>query len=583
MKSPPTAPAVTVAPDLPIAEAIRRMSAQSRKVRFAGLVVVVARDGKVEGVVTDGDIRRAFADGVDFAAPVSTIMTPNPISVIVGLDEDKVVEEVRQQELQRRKKSGDFVRQFLVLDKAGRLVDIRDFLEMVWSQRERDSRVSVIGLGYVGLTLAVVLANLGLKVTGVDIDAQAIAELKRGRIRFKEPGLEDALSAAMNAGMISFDTQLKSDKGNVFIVTVGTPVDGRGKPDLAQLKTVGRALAKVLERGDLVMLRSTVPAGTTRDYFIPLLETQSGLRAGSDFNIAFAPERTSEGRALFELRNLPQIVGGLGVRCAQRAARFWSLVNKSVVQVPSLEAAELVKLANNTFRDLSFAFANELALMSDRYNIKSSELIKAANEGYPRNTISLPSPGVGGYCLTKDPHIYSNPRGSTKMKPVLGHAGRGVNELAAKYPGILLQEYCAAKGLHLADINVLLVGMAFKGFPETDDLRGSTAVETWEALKGRCRSLAVWDAIVPPKVLGARGMQMEKNLDKAVRMADAILVLNNHPENVKLEHVLLSLSDKNRLVFDGWSQFEAVSMEASKHVTYATMGYMSIRKHTPLK
>ena len=125
--------------------------------------------------------------------------------------------------------------------------------------------------------------------------------------------------------------------------------------------------------------------------------------------------------------------------------------------------------------------------------------------------------------------------------------------------------------------------MAFKGFPETDDLRGSTAVETWEALKGRCRSLAVWDAIVPQKVLGARGMQMEKNLGKAVRTADAILVLNNHPENVKLEHVLLSLSDKHRLVFDGWSQFEAVSMEASKYVTYATMGYMSIRKHTPLK
>ena len=202
MKSPPTAPAVTVAPDLPIAEAIRHMSAQSRKVRFAGLVVVVARDGKVKGVVTDGDIRRAFADGVDFAAAVSTIMTRNPISVIFGLNEDRVVGEVRQQGLLRRKISGDFVRQFLVLDKAGRLVDIRDFLELVWSQRERDSQVSVVGLGYVGLTLAVVLANVGLNVTGVDIDAHAIAELKRGRIRFKEPGLEDALTAAMNAGRI---------------------------------------------------------------------------------------------------------------------------------------------------------------------------------------------------------------------------------------------------------------------------------------------------------------------------------------------------------------------------------------------
>jgi UDP-N-acetyl-D-mannosaminuronic acid dehydrogenase len=572
--------AVVVPPHMAIGKVISRMSAQSKRVRFAGFVVVAGKSGRVEGAVTDGDIRRAFADGVDFSEPVSTIMTANPISVPVGLSEDKIVEVVRRQEQEKRKHSGDFVRQVLVLDKLGRLADIRDFLELVWSQRERDSRVSVVGLGYVGLTLAVVLANVGLKVTGVDIDASSIAELKRGRIRFMEPGLENALRAALKAGNISFEASLQPEVSRVYIVTVGTPISKKGEPDLAQLQAVGKALAKVLRRSDLVMLRSTVPAGTTRDYFAGLLQTQSGLSAGSDFNIAFAPERTSEGRALVELRNLPQIVGGLSQRCTQRAASFWSLINKSVVQLPSLEAAELVKLANNTFRDVSFAFANELALIADRYNIKSADLIKAANEGYPRNTIALPSPGVGGYCLTKDPIIYSHPRKKKGIKPILGIAGRDVNERAAAYPIQLLREYAALRGSKLANLHVLLVGMAFKGYPETDDLRGSTAVETWRALNGKCASLAVWDAIVPVAALTRQGMQFEKDLNKAIRKADAVLVLNNHPDNLQVERGVVEFGDKHRLVFDGWSQFEAANMEASANITYATMGYMSLRKST---
>ena len=577
----PQAPAVVVSPNLTIAEVIKRMSAQSRLVRFAGFVVVAQRGGKVEGAVTDGDIRRAFAEGVDFASPISSIMTVNPIAVSVGLSEDRIVEEVRRQEFERRKNSGDFVRQVLVLDKAGRLADVRDFLELVWSQRERDSHVSVVGLGYVGLTLAVVLANVGLKVTGIDIDAKSVAELRLGNIRFMEPGLENALRAALKAGNITFQTRLQANESRVYIVTVGTPISKTGQPDLSQLGAVAKAIAKVLRRNDLVMLRSTVPAGTTRDYFAAQLAKLSALRPGSDFNIAFTPERTSEGRALVELRNLPQIVGGLSSRCTQRAASFWSIVNKSVVQLPSLEAAELVKLANNTFRDLSFAFANELALLADRYNIKSVELIKAANEGYPRNTIALPSPGVGGYCLTKDPVIYSHPRKRQGNKPILGLAGRSVNEQAAAYPVALLREYAALRHTSLAKMKVLLVGMAFKGYPETDDMRGSTATNTWKTLKGKCHSLAVWDALVSTDRLVAHGMVVDSDLQKAIKKADAILVLNNHPDNLRVEQEVLALGDKHRLVFDGWSQFEAAAMESNKGITYATMGYMSLRKSAP--
>jgi len=153
------------------------------------------------------------------------------------------------------------------------------------------------------------------------------------------------------------------------------------------------------------MLRSTVPVGTTRKQVIPVLEHYSGLAAGSGFHIAFCPERTVEGQAIQELSSLPQIVGGLTEACTEKAVSFWSTLTDTVVRVDALEAAELVKLINNSYRDLSFAFANEFALLADRYNIDATRLIAAANEGYPRDKIPRPSPGVGGYCLTKDPVV----------------------------------------------------------------------------------------------------------------------------------------------------------------------------------
>ena len=198
---------------------------------------------------------------------------------------------------------------------------------------------------------------------------------------------------------------------------------------------------------------------------------------------------------------MPQVIGGLTKKCTQKACEFWSTLSGSVVQVSSLEAAELVKLANNTYRDLSFAFANEVALKADKFNINAFDLIKAANDGYPRNKISLPSPGVGGYCLTKDPILFgSNPNGLASEK-TLGNYGRLVNEKAGLYPVKVLERFSKKIKKSLVEMNILLIGLAFKGTPDTEDMRGSIALEIFANLKNKVHEIASWDAVIDMKTL----------------------------------------------------------------------------------
>ena len=258
-------------------------------------------------------------------------------------------------------------------------------------------------MGYVGLTLAVALANNGHYVTGVDRNSHLIDQLKSGNTYIHEPGLFEMLNSTLKRGQIKFEQKALPRQNEVYVVAVGTPLDANMQPDLGSLESVAQSLSEILKPGDMVVLRSTVPTGTTREYFAPIIEKKTSMKAGVDFYMAFCPERTIEGRAMQELRTLPQIVGGFSDACLTKAVNFWSSLTPTVVQVGSLEAAELVKLANNTFRDVSFAFANELALMADKANVSASNLINAANEGYPRNPIPLPRSGCRRLLLDKRP------------------------------------------------------------------------------------------------------------------------------------------------------------------------------------
>jgi len=276
-----------------------------------------------------------------------------------------------------------------------------------------------------------------------------------------------------------------------------------------------------------------------------------------------------------ELTSLPQIIGGLSSRCAEKATAFWQTLTDSVVNVDSLEAAELVKLINNSYRDLSFAFANGLALLADHFNMDAARIIAAANEGYPRNPIPKPSPGVGGYCLTKDPYLYAAVEQQAGHSQLSCH-GREVNIRAGRYPLQVLSRFAERLGRPLEDLSILLVGMAFKGWPETNDLRGSTAVDVGRALSRQGCEVMGYDAVVDDASIEALGIKPVTLLE-AARKCDALLILNNHPDNVP-DGLVARLNGRQTLLFDGWSLLDRHEVEQYDDVVYATMGYMTPEK-----
>jgi UDP-N-acetyl-D-mannosaminuronic acid dehydrogenase len=565
--------ATVIAPSNSIDQVIRRMAEESGQVKHPGLAVVLDEKGKLLGIMTDGDIRRAYARNINFSEPVSEVMTIDPITIPATIPEvDIAAEVIRLVQLEGRLHS-DWVRHVPLVDERGRLVKIIDFLEALQAQNGSVKKVAIFGMGHVGLTLAVSLANRGHQVIGVDINQKLIQRLNLGTSHVFEPGLEDMLAINLEREKINFLSSLSNQTCQIYIIAVGTPLDSKGNPNLKALNEVLKTISVKLKHGDHVILRSTVPVGTTREIVVPYLESKTKLKAGEDFFITFSPERTIEGNAMYELKNLPQVIGGYSGRCLKDGAEFWSTLTSSIVRMASLEASEMVKLANNTFRDISFAFANELALMADKYNVDAFALIHGANDGYPRNPISLPSPGVGGYCLTKDPILFSSTPNGSRPDAMLGLSSRTVNMRAALYPVELVERYAKRFGIPLCSMKIVIMGVAFKGVPATIDMRDSVAVGLLNVLKKRVSKVIGWDAAIEQTELKRVGFETTNDLRSTIEASDVVLILNNHPENVRSE--LYCQPPKQRLLFDGWNQLDVVEVEKISGLNYATMGYMT--------
>jgi UDP-N-acetyl-D-mannosaminuronic acid dehydrogenase len=438
-----------------------------------------------------------------------------------------------------------------------------------------DRSVSILGMGYVGLTLATVLADLGFAVTGIEARSDVVALLKRGEPHFHEPGLADRLGRLMARERLRFTTEAKDGAAaRVFIITVGTPLDAAGRVRLDMIEAVSRDVAASLKPGDLVIMRSTVKLGTTRAVVIPILDT-----AGVPYDIAFCPERTLEGQALPELRHLPQIVGGADLAASIRAAQFFQFVTPTVVRVSSLEAAEMIKLVDNTSRDVAFGFANEIARICDGAGISAAEVIQAGKLGYARTNLPLPGP-VGGPCLEKDPHILAEGARECGIDAELTRTARRINERQPREIVATIQQIAGRIGLPAAP-TVALLGIAFKGRPATDDLRGTMARPILAALKeafpgGIFRG---WDAVVPAGEIASFGLAPQPSLADSLAGTHLAVIANNHPVFAAMplaEHA--QRMARPALIYDFWNNFVAEELSLPAGVGYMALGSHGLAK-----
>lgn len=563
---------ILIRPEVSIKEAMRVINESVHQDPPApgGIALVVSEKGTLAGVLTDGDIRRALLSGRDLDEPVSGIMNHAPVTVSSGLGADQMLAFLLSETKRRGLRSTAFDK-LIVVDEGARPHDVITFFEL-WRRTDVKTRtVAIVGLGYVGLTLALTLADMDVDVIGTDVDHDVLGQIRSGETHFHERGLREMLLKNLGTRFRVADG-FPADASDVYVIAVGTPVGEDKEPQLEALKASVGSVARVLKRFDLVVLRSTVPVGTTRGVVLPMLERESGLRAGEDFFLAFAPERTVEGNALEELRSLPQVVGGIDPTSTELAGKLFHLITPNIVPVSSLEEAELVKLLNNSYRDLTFAFANEIAGYCHAIGLEANRVIRAANEGYVRGAIPLPSPGVGGPCLTKDPYILASSARSAGVGLELPLLSRRVNEQTITEIRRRVDRFFENAGKQPERGNVFIAGMAFKGEPETGDIRNSTSLLVAEALRAQNFTVTVHDPVFAEQgavdIAGFPAVSIVEGFSSA----DAVLVLNNHrfyrgQDIVRLANTMA----RPGLLFDAWHIFANAKPSLPDGVHYQTL------------
>jgi UDP-N-acetyl-D-mannosaminuronic acid dehydrogenase len=439
----------------------------------------------------------------------------------------------------------------------------------------QDTKVSIIGLGYVGMTLAVAMAEAGFHVRGIEIAPHILAALKQGRAHFAEYGLNDRLAAQLANGRFRFGEAPDIAFGaTVHIVTVGTPVGPDKRTKFAGLEAAARGIADTMADGDLIVLRSTVRVGTTQDIVKPILAS-----SGKGFDLAFCPERTLEGKALAELVSLPQIVGGVDAQSTYRASQVFSHLTPTIIRVRNAETAELIKLIN-TQRDLMFGFANEVASICDALGVSAHEVIAGGNVGYPRAQMPLPGP-VGGPCLEKDPYILAEGLEAYGFVPAIAMAGRKWNEtLPERSVGEIAEAYAKLGGA--APKRIALLGVAFKGRPATDDLRGSLAIRIASELAAQFPDAEIksWDAEASHEEMRVEGFDPVGCPIEAATGASIVIMQNNHValENIKLDALAGAMTGPG-LIYDYWNQHSRLEDTAIRDgIRYAALGSLNVKR-----
>ena len=403
--------------------------------------------------------------------------------------------------------------------------------------------ISVLGLGYIGLPTASVLATKGHRVLGVDVNQRAVDTINRGEIHIHEPDLDILVKSAVLSGNLTAST--KPEKADTFIIAVPTPFADGHVPDLSYIESAVRSLANVVEEGNLIILESTSPVGATEkiaqwmrelrpDLKIPIRRTTPSVKDDGRGRIylAHCPERVLPGQILRELVDNDRLIGGIDPESAEKAAELYrSFVSGEIVCTDS-RTAELAKLTENAFRDVNIAFANELSIICDELQIDVWELIRLANR-HPRVNILQPGPGVGGHCIAVDPWfiVHSSPENARLIK-----TARIVND---SKPHMVLNKILH-RAARIKDPVIACLGLAFKA--DVDDLRESPAMEIVEHLaKEKAGKLLVVEPHIKelPPSLRNDGIELVP-LEEALAAADMIVALVNHKQFTKVDRQLLN-------------------------------------------
>ncbi len=420
--------------------------------------------------------------------------------------------------------------------------------------------ICIVGLGYIGLPTATVLAAGGAKVLGVDVRPEVVQAVNQGEVTIKEPGLEELLRNAAACG--NLQASLTPAEADVFIIAVPTPIKGNHEADMSCVARAAKSVVPFLRRGNLVILESTSPPGTCRDLLRPILE-QSGLGVGTDIFLAYCPERVLPGRIMEELVHNDRVVGGINPESAQRARDIYARFVRGNIVLTSATTAEMIKIVENTFRDVNIALANEIALLCEQLDIDFWEVARNANR-HPRVNVHQAGPGVGGHCIAVDPWFL------VEAFPETTGLVRHARERNDAMPAHVANTVTAL----LADIEkpaVTILGLAYKA--GVNDVRESPAVKVAMMLVEKGVSVVCCDPYVRTAPVPV------SPIETCFSNADLVILLTDHAEFRQLDPAIAGVVMRHRRLYDtrnaldhaAWSKagFEVTLLGAGPMGKYA--------------
>jgi len=385
--------------------------------------------------------------------------------------------------------------------------------------------VGVIGLGYVGLPLAVAFADSGATVIGLDVDPTRVARVRAGE-SFIEDVSTETLGRLVAAERLTATDDIAAFKdADAIVICVPTPLGKSKEPDISYIVSAADAVAGVIRRGQLVVLESTTYPGTTQEILLPRFEAR-GLKAGEDFFLAFSPERIDPGNRRYTLREIPKVVGGLTPACRELATALYARVTRQIVPVSAPQTAEMVKLFENTFRSVNIALVNEFAIMCRRLGISVWEVIDAAATKPFGFMPFYPGPGLGGHCLPSDPHYLSWRVRLEGYEPRFIAFADEINRQMPAYVVQLVADAFNDRGRAVRGARVLVLGVAYK--PNVADTRDSPAIEIIQTLLAKGARVAYHDPLVPSLTLDRTTLESIAWRDADLAGRDLVLILTGH-------------------------------------------------------
>jgi len=391
--------------------------------------------------------------------------------------------------------------------------------------RDRSARVGVIGLGYVGLPLAVEMSREGFRVTGIDIDSGKVDVINAGRSHIKDVADESLAAAVMSGKLRATQSFTAVEALDTISVCVPTPLRKTKDPDLSYIIAAVEAVHNHLSPGKLIVLESTTYPGTTREVVLPILQ-KSGLRAGRDFYLAYSPERIDPGQEVFATHNIPKVIGGVTARCTELAALLYGQFVERTVPVSSPESAEMVKLLENTFRNVNIAIANEIARMCRKFNINVWEVIDAAKTKPFGFMPFYPGPGLGGHCIPVDPYYPTWKGKMNGFEPRLIEIATIIN---SQMPGFTVSRIADALNKRKKSVNgsrILAVGITYKS--DVSDVRESAALEVVKLLMDEGAEVTYSDPYVSNIRIGDKLLCSANVTRDLLQSMDCVVILTDH-------------------------------------------------------